>query len=128
MIPNIFKRLRALLGKKSTHIYTNSLNSVELCVFEEMVKHEVSRFTLRYRFSHYDKEEYIVYLSHNIFDPLVVDACPYIDIQILIKNEAGQIQPFAQYVEERNGNIFNHHNWDMLDKYIIQEHCKGITT
>ena len=79
-----------------------------------MIQQKMSTFTLRYRFSHYDKEEFIVYLSQNIFDNNIILKNKFIKLQILIRNEAEEITPFSEYYKLRDGEVFEYHNWDRI--------------
>lgn len=110
-------------NKHSIYIYIENLTKIERCIFYQMIKHKVSIFELRFRESHYNKEEYIVGLSHAIFHPEILDKDElFIDLRVRIRNEAGGVKPFSKYMEERNGEIFVSHNWDMINKSEVKRH------
>lgn len=108
-------------NKHSIYIYIENLTKIEMCIFYQMIKHKVSIFELRFRESQYNKEEYKVGLSHAIFNPECLDKDElFIDLRVLIVNEADVVKPFSKYAEERKGEIFKSHNWDMINKSQVE--------
>jgi hypothetical protein len=102
----------------SIYIYTQNMPPIELYVFEQMIKNGVDHFCLRYRASHYDKENFSVYLTHLIFSPEYLDKDElFIDMRVYTKGEClDDRMSFSDYMERREGNIFDNHNWDMINK------------
>lgn len=108
--------------KHSIYIYIENMTKIERCIFYEMIKHNVNRFELRFRESHYNKEEYKVGLSHAIFYPKLLDKDElFIDVRVNIEYESGVVKSFSEYMEER-GDIFRNHNWDIINKYEVERH------
>lgn len=108
--------------KHSIYIYIENMTKIERCIFYQMIKHNVNRFELRFRESHYNKEEYVVGLSHAIFYPEYLDTDElFIDLRVNIKYESGVVKSFSEYMEER-GDIFRNHNWDIINKYEVESH------
>lgn len=112
-------------NKHSIYIYIENLTKIERCIFYQMIKHNVNRFELRFRESHYNKENYGVHLSRPILNPeyLLPDE-NFIDLRVLIANEANVGDLFQNYMEERDGEIFRNHNWDMINKAEVEKHYK----
>lgn len=110
-------------NKHSIYIHTENLTKLEMCIFYQMINHKVNNFELRFRESHYNKEDYIVELSHSIFSPEELDKDKlWIDLRINIVNEAEICKPFSEYLEERNGDVFNSHHWSMINKGQVKSH------
>lgn len=109
-------------NKHSIHIYTDKMPKIELYIFEQMIKHGVNHFNLRYRASHYDKENFIVYLTQPIFSREDMDKDElFIDMRIYIEGECfNDRMTFSDYMKKRDGNIFNNHNWDMINKSEVE--------
>ncbi len=109
-------------NKHSIYIYTENMPPIELYIFEQMIKHGLNSFNLRYRASHYDKEKFCVYLSHPIFNLEDMDKDElFIDMRVYIKGEClDDRMSFSDYMKKRNGNIFDNHNWDIINKGLIK--------
>jgi hypothetical protein len=108
-------------NKHSIYIYTQTMPEIELYVFEQMINHHVNSFKLRYRGSNYDKEDFRVYLSHPIFTPEDLEKDGFIDMRLYIEGECvNDKMTFSDYMEKRKGNIFENHNWDMINKGLVK--------
>jgi hypothetical protein len=123
MSTTIMDFITEFYNKYSIYIYIENLTKMERCVLYQMIKHEVDCFDLRFRESHYNKENYTVMFSHSIFCPEKLNKDElFIDLRINIVDESDIQRPFSKYMEERDGEIFNNHNWDMINKGEVRKH------
>lgn len=122
MSKTIMDFITEFYNKHFIYIYTENLTKFEMCIFYQMIKHKVNCFELRFRESNYNKENYTVILSHSIFSPEELEKNEFIDLRINIINEADIQKPFSEYMKERNGDVFNSHNWSMINKYEVKSH------
>ena len=97
--------------KWKTKVNTSNLTTLELYVLDYMLHNNKLDFYMRYRNSHYDKEEYRVSLDirnkrrrFNLFHE--------VEVYIVVCDESGKKRSLNEYINSRN-NIFEDHYWEI---------------
>lgn len=103
-----------ITNNEPPNIILDELTQYELIFYEEMIKNNISSFTMRYRSSSYYKENIVV----TLFPPL--SELKYfngknVKMRLIFIDELGEKLKCQEYINMHNGDFYDHHTFGELN-------------
>lgn len=96
------------------NIILDSLTPCELVLYNQMIKHNISSFTIRYRRNSYYKESVVIAML-----PPLSELCHFngknVKIQLVAIDEFGSNFTCQEYINNHDGDFYEYHNLGKLN-------------
>lgn len=112
------------LYKWQARVDTSNLTRLELYVLDYMLSNNKLDFYMKYRYNHYDKEEYKIFLfTKNNFG--IFNLYNKVEVYILVCDESEKTMTLSEYIKMRNHNILKSHYWEIPISSIYSRYMKN---